>query len=154
MLDAGLRVSEACDLPWRQVNLADLTIRIRGKGSRDRIVPITDITAAQLLRDHDERSPWTVPHLADPMQHLDRHYVGYVCRSLGREIGVRLHPHALRHTYACACLRAGLTIYDVMRLLGHSSIETTAVYLHVQPDDLARRLREAMTPKAQLRLVM
>ena len=63
---------------------------------------------------------------------------------LGLRLGIPLHPHRLRHTYACEVLAAGINLHDLAHLLGHASIATTEVCLHLQPDELARRVRAAV----------
>lgn len=144
MWDAGLRRGEVVSLPWAAVDLAQLRIRVRGKGSVDRVVPITADLARRLAADHLPGAPYAA------WSHWDSG-LGISGRSLHRRVvefgdraGVPCHPHQFRHAYACDCLAAGLSIYDVMLLLGHRSITTTAVYLHVSPDDLASRVRAAL----------
>jgi integrase/recombinase XerD len=147
MLEAGLRVSEACSLAWRDVDLLAPVIMVRrGKGGKDRCVPITHALARAIAAERTV-SPWVLARPRDPAAHITRATLGQACRRLGHRLGVRLWPHVFRHTYASNCLRAGLSIEDLRRLLGHSNLATTAIYLHVREDDLAARVRAALEPR-------
>jgi len=162
MLDAGLRASEACALTWDDIDDVAATIRVRnGKGGKGRVVPVHPATVAQLLRDRPLR-PLPLPGLgrpggpsdapqpapviyraATPDKPITRSMLHRIVRAAGEAIGVHCWPHMLRHTYACHCLRLGLSVYDLMHLLGHDRLETTVIYLHLQPDELAERVRAA-----------
>jgi site-specific recombinase XerD len=134
------------------------TLRVRrGKGDRDRVVPVTwdTIRALAACGAQGPDTDWVLW----PLNKTQRGPVATrtlqdALADIGHELGIVLHPHRLRHTYACELLRAGVGIYDLALLLGHSSVATTAVYLHVQTDDLAARVRAATPPSTyQLRLV-
>ena len=154
MLDAGLRVAEACALLWTDVDMREGSIRVRhGKGDKARIVPVTWDMLRALGPD---RGPgdFVLYHTRIPTQPAAIRTVQKALERVGANLGIILHPHRLRHTYACELLRAGVGIYDLALLLGHSDVSTTAIYLHVQPDDLAARVRAATPPTTyQLRLV-
>lgn len=154
MLDAGLRVSEACALRWDQVDTAAATLIIRqGKGGKDRVVPIEYDVMHQLQRDR-ATGPWLLYPRCHQERPTTRRTIEAAFARIGHELDIRLHPHRLRHTYACELIAAGVGIYDVSLLLGHNSVSTTAIYLHVQPDELADRVRSALAGRCtrQLRL--
>ena len=136
----GLRCSEALALEPRDIDFDRGTINIRrGKGRRSRIIGI-DSGALQVLGDWMARREKLglsgrlfCTHKNTP---LDTGYVRRTMKRLGRKTGIRkrVHPHGLRHTYACQLRREGVDVGIISRLLGHSNIRTTAIYLdHVNP---------------------
>jgi integrase len=146
MLECGLRVSEACALLWADVDMRQGVVRVRhGKGDKARVVPVTWTTLRALADDAGDGA-WVLYPINRPRRQTTRRTIGAALARVGADLGIVLHPHRLRHTYACELLAAGVNIYDLAQLLGHSSIATTEVYLHVQPDELAGRLRAAMEP--------
>jgi len=151
MLDAGLRSQEACFLPWDQVDRAAGLIRVHGKGAFDRVVPVTFPVIRQLEIDRGP-GPWLVPNSRDPQAHISTSRIRQILRALGDELDMHLHPHKLRHTYATTLLNVGMNLRDVQLLMGHANLSTTAIYLHVDPRDLAARLRLRLASPAQLKL--
>ncbi len=145
MLFAGLRVSEALALRPRDVDLRQHMIRVvKGKGDKDRVVPI-DLALEPYLH------AWKAVRPVGPRFFLSlrgtplltsqvRRSVKRYARKAGLEVDV--HPHLLRHTAASSWLtERGLNIREVQLLLGHADIRTTEVYLHANPVDIARKLR-------------
>lgn len=153
MLDAGLRCAEACALRWTDVDAPLAMIHVtRGKGARDRVIPVTWPVMRGLL---DDRGPtdyvlWSLRGGHRPIVPRTLHKA---IQRIGLLIGYHLHPHMLRHTYATELLRAGLSIRDVQVLLGHARLGTTEIYTHVEPADLAERLRRLTATPAQLTLI-
>jgi integrase/recombinase XerC len=148
---SGLRVSELCDLNIEHIELpAPASVRVLGKGNKERVVPLGSHAAAALesyLRRRDElRHPKT--GAIDPK--------ALFLSRLGRRIGVRrvqslvkgygalgagradLHPHALRHTCATHLLDGGADLRSIQKLLGHASLSTTQRYTHVSIDHLMK----------------
>jgi len=146
---SGLRVAEA-----QQLNLADLdpysrTVKVLGKGSRERIVPLTAASLEAIERELEGRG---VPPGPGPSGHLPvfvngrgarlsirtmRRIVNRYLPATGERGGAS--PHALRHSFATHLLDHGADLRAVQELLGHARLSTTAVYTHVTPS----RLREA-----------
>lgn len=154
MLDAGLRVSEACDLRWQDVQVPEAMLRVTcGKGGKARVVPIEFDVMRTLLRDRAQ-GPWLLYPRCRPLTHTNKRTIQAALARIGANLGIILHPHRLRHTYACQLLAAGVNLYDLAQLLGHNSVATTAIYLHVEPDELADRVRTALAGRVsrQLRL--
>lgn len=145
---AGLRVSELAALSLLDVSFGDESVRVLGKGKKERVVPLGrkahDAIAAYLARRSELAHPVT-GHL-DP----DALFVG----SRGERIGVRwiqklvhrygalgagrpdLHPHALRHACATHMLEAGADLRVIQEMLGHESLSTTQKYTHLTLDRL------------------
>lgn len=133
--DCGLRASEACNLQWYDINSdrRQLLVR-RGKGGKDRFVPISPKTL-QVLRVYWKRyrHAGLVFRKDDEGTPIDPSYIRKCLKRQLQKAGLdtSLSPHALRHSYATHLLEAGEDIQTVQRRLGHKSLQTTVVYLHV-----------------------
>ena len=159
----GLRVSELLGLPRGVLVSDDRVLTIKGKGGRERLVPLND-SARKALADHlaglsaDEsqgkaRSPWLFPSRSGA-QHLTRQRFGQELKALALAAGIepsRVSPHVLRHAFASHLLERGADLRTVQQLLGHADISTTQIYTHVIEERL-RRLVEQHHPLAQLHL--
>jgi integrase/recombinase XerD len=157
----GLRVSELIALPREALVGDDRVITIKGKGGRERLVPLTDAArkaiAAQLAAiDEDEMraaSPWLFPSPGGS-EPLTRQRFGQELKALALASGVspdRVSPHVLRHAFASHLLERGADLRTVQQLLGHADISTTQIYTHVIEERL-RRLVEEHHPLAQAHL--
>jgi integrase/recombinase XerD len=158
----GMRVSELITLPRAVLTADDRVITIKGKGGRERLVPLND-AAREALADHldavrqDEAkgrgvSPWLFPSSGG--EHLTRQRFGQELKALAIEAGIepsRVSPHVLRHAFASHLLERGADLRTVQQLLGHADISTTQIYTHVIEERL-RRLVEQHHPLAQARL--
>lgn len=136
----GLRVSELCGLDLREVMLDEEVVRVFGKGSKERIVPIMG-SAARVMGEYLEKwRPTLVGQRPTPAVFLNvrggrisRQSVHAICEKYGRIYAGRegLHPHTLRHSFATHMLEGGADLRIVQELLGHASIATTQLYTHV-----------------------
>ena len=147
-LDAGLRAGEMVTLTWHDIDAAAGLIYVRfGKGGFSRTVPVTFPVMRQLIAD---RAPfWVLSHERHPDRAIGTRAIQLALTHIGTALGIHLHPHKLRHTYATTLMRAGMSLRDVQLLLGHASLATTAIYTHVDEEDLAARLRLRMASPAQ-----
>lgn len=159
---AGLRISELVGLDRRDLDLDDAMVRVLGKGSRERVVPIGR-SARSALRTYLDRAR---PELADRRRRgradgdpvflnarggrLTRQGAWKIVRSAGERAGLggRLSPHVLRHSCATHMLEHGADIRVVQELLGHASLSTTQVYTKVSAERL-RAVYEAAHPRAR-----
>ncbi|MGE3954570.1 MAG: tyrosine recombinase XerC [Parachlamydiales bacterium] len=144
---SGLRVSELVALDREDFDREGLTLRLKGKGKKERLVPITrnagEWIAAYL--DHPERGQNREGHLEEidhraiflnrlgtrlTSRSVDRKFDGYL-----KESGLAGHvtPHTIRHTIATHWLESGMDLKTIQLLLGHSSLSTTTIYTHVSP---------------------
>jgi integrase/recombinase XerC len=138
---AGLRVAELCALDRSGVDLEGRTVLVRGKGNKERRLPIHDGCAESLARWlavgrpllATEESPAGAVFLKRRGHRLDPREVR---RVLDRRSPVPTHPHALRHSFATHLLDGGADLRVVQELLGHSSLQTTQVYTHVSKERL------------------
>ncbi|MEA5026418.1 MAG: tyrosine-type recombinase/integrase [Erysipelotrichaceae bacterium] len=144
MYACGMRVSELCSLTINQYNRLNGFIRINGKGSKQRLVPIAESSA--LLLNHyidDIRSVYNRKNLSYIFinqlgNRLTRQYVGVVLKSKEKELdlSLKLSPHSFRHTFATDLLANDADLRVVQELLGHSDISTTQIYTHIQQNQL------------------
>lgn len=134
----GIRVSELCSLRICDVNLTEGFILIHGKGSKERIVNISNTSVLTLLRDYSllfsSNNPVTTPFFINPNQkpindQAIRRIIKKYCDIAG--INEHITPHMFRHTFASSLLDADVDIRYIQSMLGHSSIKTTEIYTHV-----------------------
>ncbi len=139
LYSCGLRVSELVDLQFNQVFLEEGILRILGKGQKERVVPMADITRNN-LKDYiqKDRINWlkqkhSYIFVKPNGKRITRQYVYSMLVSKGKEIGIMegLSPHTLRHCFATSLLEGGADLRTVQELLGHSDISTTQIYTHI-----------------------
>lgn len=149
----GMRVSELVGLPLAAVARDPRTVLVRGKGGKERLVPIGEAARRALAAYREQRgrhlngrreSPYLFPsHGA--RGHLTRHRLGQLLKSLAAEAGIpaaKVSPHVLRHAFATHLLGGGADLRAVQQMLGHADISTTQIYTHVLDDKLARLVAE------------
>jgi len=161
MVGAGLRVSEVTALRGRDMDLTDGVITVvNGKGGKGRVVPVDGETREWLQQWQNKRlelglngrhpvfvglrTGRTGLGEREERQGLGDRYVQQLVRTLARAASIEkdVTPHVLRHTYAVRMLRKPqISIYDLQQLLGHADISTTAVYLHVAPEELKAKVQ-------------
>jgi len=131
LLDTGLRIAEALTLERDEVDLDALALRVVGKGQKIRLVPISTEGRRVLFRWLSRWDGRYVFGTARGRQWSQRNAyrdVTSVCRSLGIT-AAHVNPHAFRHCFAVTYVRNGGDIYRLSRILGHTSIATTQLYL-------------------------
>lgn len=140
----GLRVSEACQLKWTDVQMSQKTLRIKGKGNKERVVALPTLTIEALQKWKKESAFDTYVFGQDP---LNPRTAYEIVRQSGQRAGLLkpLHPHALRHSFATHLLSSGANLRTLQELLGHESLQATEKYTHLGIDQLARTL-EGMHP--------
>jgi len=155
----GLRVSELVRLPLAAARPDARVLMVRGKGGKERLVPL-GAPARAALADYRARrgdfladgatSPWLFPSRSAPA-HLTRERVGQLLKTLAVKAGLdpaRLSPHVLRHAFASHLVDHGADLRSVQEMLGHADIATTQIYTHVETERL-KRLVEAHHPLAR-----
>ena len=149
---SGLRVSELCSITFDDLDLVRSTVRVWGKGAKQRLVPLSDPSVEALhswLDEHRGRfvtdeTPRDVVFLNAKGKAITPRDVR---RVLDRRSIVPTHPHALRHTFATHLLDGGAGLRDVQELLGHADITTTQIYTHVSRERL-REVHRSSHPRA------
>jgi integrase/recombinase XerD len=147
----GLRVSELVALPasaaWRDARM----LVVRGKGGKERMVPLND-AARRAMSDYLElrraarvdQSKWLFPSFGES-GHLTRQHFARELKSLAASVGLdaaKLSPHVLRHAFASHLLHNGADLRVVQTLLGHADISTTQIYTHVLEERLKSLVRD------------
>lgn len=156
----GARVSELVALPMSAIAPDRPLLRIRGKGGKERLVPLTD-TASDALEDYQDVRPHFLPkgqaqsRFLFPSRstsgHLTRHRFAQLLKKLARDAGLSpdsLSPHTLRHAFASHLLQNGADLRAVQKMLGHADISTTQIYTHVLEERL-KALVQTRHPLAQ-----
>ena len=138
----GLRVSELVGLDVDKVNVDEGYLFIRGKGGKERLVPLSGCALLRLGRYLEEvRSRLLKPYsgatnavfLNARGARLSRQSVHSIVAKAGLTIGVKnLHPHTLRHSFATHLIEGGADLRAIQEMLGHSDISTTQMYTHIQ----------------------
>jgi site-specific recombinase XerD len=145
-LFAGLRKSELLHLSFTDTDLTGLSIFVRrGKGRKDRIVPVSE-TLAEILRPYiQERRRWqkTCPEFFarhDVNAGLSDEVLRGLIEILRKSSGFSFTVHQLRHTFATLMLEGGCDIYSLSRMMGHDDIKTTTIYLAASADHLRAQM--------------
>ena len=154
MLDTGMRIDEVLGLERANVDLQGLVLRVRGKGNRERLVPISlecrrrlyvwlkPAAAPNRLASSFVFSTRTGHRLTARNVYRD---IKAVCRQAG-VVGAHVHPHAFRHCFVVTYVRNGGDIYRLFRILGHASISTTQIYLRSMGIDVISEGHDRLTP--------
>jgi integrase/recombinase XerC len=147
----GLRVSELCGLLASDLDWHEQLVRVRGKGQKERLVPI-GAPALEAIRLYWDRRHYTPagnapvflahPHKQAPMQPrvIQLRLKRYLAQA---GLDPALTPHKLRHSYATHLLDAGADLRSVQELLGHAHLVTTQVYTHLSPERLKKAYEKA-----------
>jgi integrase/recombinase XerD len=146
----GLRVSELVALPAASVMRDQRVLVVRGKGGKERMIPLHDaariavntwLTArSAALRRKKATSPWLFPSHGGS-GHLTRQRLGQLLKKLAAGAGIdraKVSPHVLRHAFATHLLDHGADLRSVQKMLGHADIATTQIYTHVAGERLKR----------------
>ena len=145
MYATGLRISEVISLEFKNIDYDECIIRVMGKGSKERIVPVNDY-AIKYLKEHiDNYRPELVKNEINNYIFLNNH--GRMLTRQGifkmiknyaalKNIKKTIGPHTLRHTFATHLLENGADLRVIQELLGHSDISTTQIYTHLTKEAL------------------
>ena len=158
----GMRVSELTGLDLVDVDLAEGFVRVFGKGGKERLVPVAGLASAALQAYLGHGRPYLRPKsslrgvdsaavfLNARGGRISRQAVFGMVRTYGARVGLEIHPHTLRHSFATHLLEGGADLIALQEMLGHSDISTTQVYTHVD----RRHVREEYLtthPRARVR---
>ncbi len=141
---SGLRASELCEVKLRDVNLQVGCVRVLGKGSKERIVPLGQAAAEAVTRYLADCRPGLERHASERLflsrtgRPMERVGLWMLVERYGRRSGLlkAVSPHTLRHCFATHLIGGGADLRVVQELLGHSDISTTQIYTHVDQDRL------------------
>lgn len=140
LFSCGLRVSELVNLRFSDVSLNDKFLRIVGKGSKERLVPISDAALREIQLWLFDRNLMKVKpgeqeyvFLNRRGAHLTRTMILIMIKRTADEAGITktVSPHTLRHSFATALLKGGANLRAIQEMLGHENIKTTQIYTHI-----------------------
>ena len=151
MFSCGLRVSELTHLKLSDIYADEGYLRIMGKGSKERLVPISGSALAELELWYDTRCHMDIRRGEEDYvflnrrgSHLTRTMILIIVKRLALEAGIQktVSPHTLRHSFATALLEGGANLRAIQAMLGHESIGTTEIYTHIDTTTLRREILE------------
>jgi site-specific recombinase XerD len=155
LLDTGLRADELCQARIADLDTRNLYIKVFGKGSKERILPICPRVAQALWKYVSSRGsvlPGEPLFVTTNQTPLDRHRLLKQLGAIGRRAGVKnVHPHRFRHTFAINFLRNGGNAYTLQIILGHSTMEMVKTYLNIAQADI-QSVHRLASPVANMRL--
>ena len=157
---SGLRASELINLKPMDVDYRTMTIRVFGKGRKERIAPFSRIAAEAIRnysktlrpkllgRNHDERKDVEL-FLSARGKKLTVRGLEYILKVVEEKTGVflGLHPHELRHSFATHLLENGADLRMIQEMLGHKTIDTTQVYTHVTAKQMNEQYQKHFPPR-------
>ena len=160
MYACGLRVSELVSLPENCINFDKRQILVRGKGSKERIIPVAPQVIQAVLdyfsyRDYfikgGRKSIWLFPSKISSSGHITRDAFFKHLKDIAVRAGIspqKVTPHVLRHSFATHLLNHDVDLRSVQKMLGHESINTTEIYTHIISDKLIKTVQK-LHPLAQ-----
>lgn len=150
LYSTGCRVSELCDINISDIDLDEKYLKLKGKGSKQRIVPIGSMLYKNLLQYLNVRETF-LQNRGEPLflskskNKLDRTAVFRIIKKTVKNISLQtdVHPHTLRHSAATHMLEGGCDLRTVQEFLGHSSVSTTQIYTKVTKEFLEEAFTES-----------
>ena len=151
---SGLRVSELIDLRISRINFEEGFMLVEGKGSKERLVPVSDRALALTAKWLEQRAGLNIKPGASDILFLNRRggrlsrvMVFYIIKDLAERAGIKrkISPHTLRHSFATHLLEGGANLRSIQEMLGHESVTTTEIYVHLDRRKL-RRILETYHP--------
>lgn len=147
MYSCGLRVSEACNLKLSDLYLHEGFIKVEGKGSKQRLVPISERAIAEIMDYMTDRAEIDIKPGHEDYLFVSAHFkkkmsritLFHIIKELAEQAGIKktISPHTLRHSFATHLLEGGANLRVIQSMLGHEDIGTTEIYTHID----AHRLR-------------
>ena len=147
---SGLRLAELASLDVKDLDPIGETVRVMGKGSRERIIPVGSLALEALSRYRHQGNVVSGPlFLNKSRKRLGHRSIWLLLKTYVREAGLpaTLSPHKLRHSFATHLLDNGADLRSVQSLLGHASLSTTQIYTHVTTERL-KKAYDAAHPRA------
>jgi len=151
LYSCGLRVSELCNLKLSDLYLEEGFIRVEGKGSKQRLVPISPRAIRELQLYFIDRNQATIQKGCEDFvfisrrgKNISRIMVFHFIKELAESIGLKknISPHTFRHSFATHLLKGGANLRAIQCMLGHESIGTTEIYTHIDKQRLRSEIIE------------
>ncbi len=145
----GMRVSELCNIRYSDINFQDRTIRVQGKGRKERLT-IFDCETGRLLEKYvaqtaegKARSCYLF-HNMETGKKITPFQIAKIVKIHSQKNNLHITPHIIRHCFASHMYESGASLQMIQRLLGHSSLQTTDIYIQVSSDFIEKQYRKAM----------
>ena len=139
----GIRLSELSRIDLADINWGDRSIKVLGKGNKERIVYFSEKTIVYLRKYIDSRGDYPSPALfitsKKPHNRMGPKSIENEIKTIAiaSKVESNVFPHRLRHTFASQAVRSGMSLYSLHSILGHSKIDTTLVYVDADPESVA-----------------
>lgn len=153
MYDTGLRLSEALSVKVGDIDYRHGTLKVRGKGSKERLVRCSTTARRDIHRWVNLRkkeglpeSEWLFPGQI-PTTHLSANRAGIIHQELGKQLGIDIRAHRWRHSHAQELLDAGANLDEVRVVLGHASLQTLGPYIRATEASRALKAQEQLSQK-------
>lgn len=149
LYSCGLRVSELVDLEISSIYAAEQYVIVRGKGDKERLVPISENALREIALYMEQRAALPIKRGEENILFLNRRghrltrvMIFYIIKDLAARAGIRktISPHTLRHSFATHLLEGGANLRAIQQMLGHEDIGTTEIYLHVDRSRLRQEI--------------
>ena len=151
LFSCGLRVSELVNMKLSDLYLEDRVLLVRGKGNKERLVPVSNKAIVDLKRWFFDRNLMKIKPGEDDYvflnrrgAHLTRTMILIMVKRQAEEAGIKktISPHPFRHSFATALLQGGADLRSIQAMLGHEKIDTTLVYTHISNEQLRKAILE------------
>ena len=151
LFSCGLRVSELVNMKLSDLYLEARVLLVRGKGNKERLVPVSNKAIADLKRWFFDRNLMKIKPGEDDYvflnrrgAHLTRTMILIMVKRQAEEAGIKktISPHTFRHSFATALLQGGADLRSIQAMLGHEKIDTTLVYTHISNEQLRKAILE------------
>ena len=151
LFSCGLRVSELVNMKLSDLYMEDRVLLVRGKGNKERLVPVSNKAIADLKRWFFDRNLMKIKPGEDDYvflnrrgAHLTRTMILIMVKRQAEEAGIKktISPHTFRHSFATALLQGGADLRSIQAMLGHEKIDTTLVYTHISNEQLRKAILE------------
>ena len=151
LFSCGLRVSELVNMKLSDLYMEDRMLLVRGKGNKERLVPVSSKAIADLKRWFFDRNLMKIKPGEDDYvflnrrgAHLTRTMILIMVKRQAEEAGIKktISPHTFRHSFATALLQGGADLRSIQAMLGHEKIDTTLVYTHISNEQLRKAILE------------
>jgi integrase/recombinase XerD len=141
LYSSGLRVSELVLLKLEDVHFDAGFLRVLGKGSKERIVPVHIRAMERMQKYINQQRGQILKNRASPYlfvtrrgENMTRQRFWQTIKTLGQKLGLKISPHTMRHSFATHLLEGGADLRSLQKMLGHSDISTTQIYTKVTTD--------------------
>ena len=145
LYSSGLRVSELVKIKLGDIHFDAGFVRIMGKGSKERVVPVNTRALEKVKRYMEEERPETLKKRQSPYlfvtrmgKPMSRQRFWQTLKAIGKQAGLEISPHTIRHCFATHLLEGGADLRSVQKMLGHSDISTTQIYTKVTTDRIKK----------------